>query len=306
MSSTSQDTRRLVCMLITTCAVVVATPAASRAQEASPNRAPRAATDDPGDASGVLVTAAALDVAQQYRFRGVRQNSTGLVVWPTAGATLRLVSGTGAVRRLAVNFNSWNSLNTGDTGSGGPPGRSWYESRLSGGVAVGFARGVSIGVNYTAYVSPNDMFTGVKEVGVTLAAEQARLAGIGALAPYALLAFELDTSMGRGQLDGGTTAGKYLELGAAPGYAGRRWRLAFPVKVGLSLGDYYELAGKDHAFGFVSVGASGLVPIGARTQLGQWDVHGGLEFQSLGETPRAFNGGDRSAVVVSFGVGLRR
>ena len=59
--------------------------------------------------------------------------------------------------------------------------------------------------------------------------------------PYALVAFEFDTAPGVGQADGGDHAGQYLELGIAPGYTASRASLTVPVKVGMSLGDYYEL-----------------------------------------------------------------
>ena len=81
--------------------------------------------------------------------------------------------------------------------------------------------------------------------------------------------------------------------------------VAFPIKVGLSLSDYYELGSEDNIFGFLGVGATVSVPLGRATRIGRWHVHGGLEFQSLGETTKVFNGGDRSAVVASFGFGLK-
>lgn len=122
---------------------------------------------------------------------------------------------------------------------------------------------------------------------------------------YALVAFEIDTAPGVGQLDGGLKAGRYLELGAAPRYSIKRATLAFPVRVGLSLANYYELAGEDHTFGFVSVGATASVPLGRRSRIGRWHVHGGVEIQALGETTKVFNGGDGSTVIASFGFGLR-
>ena len=273
--------------------VVLATGTAARAQEAAP------------PAAGAVTVSGGIEFANQYVFRGVPQNSTGLVVWPSASLTWHLFSGDALVRGVNVGVGSWNSVHTGDTGSGGPADRSWYESRVSGAVGLQFGRGVSVTSTYTAYVSPNEVFGTVKEIGVTAAVDDRGALGRAALRPYALIAFEIDTSPGIGQLDGGMDAGRYLEFGATPGYAGRRAGIEFPVKVGLSLGGYYELGPEEPRFGFVSVGGRVTVPVGPRSRVGQWSVHGGVEYHSLGDTARAFNAGERSAVAASGGLVLK-
>jgi hypothetical protein len=118
------------------------------------------------------------------------------------------------------------------------------------------------------------------------------------------VAFELNTSPGLGQADGGRNAGTYLELGVAPGWADLPVNVTFPIKVGLSLNDYYELAGVDHAFGFLSLGARASIPLGRRTSYGAWNVHGGFEFLSLGDTAEAFNAGEQQKLVGSVGIGF--
>ena len=86
-----------------------------------------------------------------------------------------------------------------------------------------------------------------------------------------------------------------------PGYSVRRIGIAVPVKVGMSLGNYYELAGKDHHFGFASVAGIATLP------LTRWaNVHGGVEYQRLGTTTKAFNGGDPSKTIASIGIGFSR
>jgi hypothetical protein len=65
-----------------------------------------------------------------------------------------------------------------------------------------------------------------------------------------------------------------------------------PIKVGLSLGDYYELntgtqlapVFVDSTFGYFSLAGVVTVPLGGTTRFGSWNVHGGVEFQQLGET----------------------
>ena len=249
-----------------------------------------------------VTVAGSIDVMNQYMFRGVRQNETGMAVWPAGDLGINLHSGDGALKHVRVNVGFLNSLHTGDTGSQGPTNQSWYESRLSGALELGFAKGVSLETSYAAFISPNDMFTTTKEVAIKVAVDDSSVLGRAALKPYAFLAFEVDAGPGEGQLDGGLKAGKYLELGIAPEYAARRVSVAAPVSLGLSLGDYYELATEDHAFGFVSVGALASVPLRRSSGSGSWNLRGGVQYHVLGETTKAFNGGDRTLVVGSFGI----
>ena len=266
---------------------------------------PASAQQPPSSSPEVIAVAGGFDVVNNYMFRGVRQNSTGVAMWPFAQLAITPYSGDRTLKRLAIDVGFWNSLNTGDTGSGGPAAKAWYESRFYGSLGLQFGKGMSVATSYTAYKSPNDMFTTVKEIGVKLAVDDRAALGRAAFMPYALVAIEIDTKPGEGQLDGGLHAGKYLELGAAPGYAASHASVAFPVKLGLSLGDYYEIAGKDNTFGYVSVGGMVTVPLGGATSFGRWNVHGSVECQAFGETTKVFNGRDRSKVVGSFGVGLR-
>jgi hypothetical protein len=82
------------------------------------------------------------------------------------------------------------------------------------------------------------------------------------------------------------------------------------VKVGLSLDNYYELRGpagtviKDSAFGFFSLAGIVTLPLGGTSRFGALNVHGGVEYQRLGDTTQSFNGGDANKVIGSFGFGL--
>jgi len=110
-----------------------------------------------------------------------------------------------------------------------------------------------------------------------------------------------------GQADGGTKEGRYLELGVAPGISGKMAGIAFPTKIGLGLSNYYEMpgGGADTRFGYFSVSGIVTVPItGIPARLGGWNVHGGVEFQALGDGPKSFNNGDGSKIIGSFGIGL--
>jgi hypothetical protein len=267
---------------------------------------PASAQQPPVSDRDVVSVDAGIAAVSDYMFRGVRQNSSGVALWPFGDLSLTAYSGDRPLQRIDARFGFWNSLNTGDTGSDGLSGRAWYESRLVGGLELRFGKGVSVATSYTAYTSPNDLFTSAKELGVRLGLDQGPQLGSVGLNPYALVAIELGTEPGIGQLDGGQNGGKYLELGVSPGYSAGRVTIASPVKVGLSLHDYYELGGEDHTFGFASIGATVAVPLGRTSKLGRLGVHGGVEFQRLGETTRMFNGGDRAKVIASLGVGIIR
>ena len=161
----------------------------------------------------------------------------------------------------------------------------------------GLGGGISVGATYTAYTSPNGLFGTVRELAFKFAVDDSGLLGGFAVKPYVLVARELS-----GQADGGTEEGTYLELGIAPGYTASRVSLAMPVKVGLSLGDYYETLGGDERFGFFSIAGIVTVPFTSMpTNLGTWNVHGGVEYLRLGERNQAFG---ENQVVGSIGIGF--
>ena len=270
------------------------------------------ATPPPDPNPGRLTLTGSMDVVSTYMFRGLRQNSTGVAFWPVADLGFAVYSGDDALKSLTVNLGSWNSLNTGDTGADGPTGKLWYESDFYTTATFGFGGGASVGTTYTAYTSPNNAFTTVKEILFKVAVDDSAQLGKASLKPYALVAFEFDTEVGVGQADGGSKAGRYLELGVSPGYSWPRASVSVPVKAGFSLSNYYELntgtsadpAYEDHSFGYFSLAGLVTVPLGGTTGFGSWNVHGGVEFQALGDTTKSFNGGDGSRVIGSVGIGF--
>ena len=244
--------------------------------------------------------AGGIDFRNVYMFRGVRQDDTGTITWPSAEVGLRLRAADRGLTSARVRVGTFNSLHSGWAGADGPSGKRWFESDVYTTLSLGFANAVALDTTYTAYHSPNEMFTNVKELAFKATVDRPFTAGA-SLNPYALVAFELDTKPGLGQLDGGFKAGRYLELGAAPALSVRRITVGVPVKVGLSVGNYYELAGIDHRFGFFSVAGIATLP------LTRWaNVHGGVEYQRLGTTTKAFNGGDASKTIASAGIGFSR
>jgi hypothetical protein len=235
-----------------------------------------------------------LDITNQYNFRGIRQNTQEVSIWPYVDFGIPAFSGDGALKAVTVNLGTWNALHT-------QLGNKGYETDLYATVGFGFTNTV-LSFNYTSYTSPGDYFAHVKELGVKLALDDAALLGRGALKPYALVAFELDDS---GQADAGGAKGTYVELGVAPGYSGSRASIAIPVKVGLSANDYYEFGtGSDSKFGYFSIGGIVTVPFGSH-----WNIHGGGELQAFGDNLKAYNafGSDddsSTAGIASIGVGF--
>jgi hypothetical protein len=254
---------------------------------------------------GAVTITGSIDFLNQYMFRGLQQNNTGLVTWPAFDLGIAAYSGDGGLKSVGINFGTWNSLHSGNTGSDGPSGKMWYESDFYATLGFGFGKGTSFSTTYTAYNSPNSGFTTVKEFSFKFAVDDSGYLGKGAVKPYVVLAQEFGTDVATGQADGGENAGTYMEIGIAPGYNGiSRASIAFPIKVGFSLNDYYELDGVDNKFGFFSVAGIVTVPLGATSNFGSWNVHGGVEYQALGTTTEFFNGGDSSQVIGSFGIGF--
>ena len=292
-----------------TCLVVVVL--ISLSMRAAPVLAQGAASA-PDPNPGNLSLTGGLDAVSTYMFRGIRQHTTGMALWPAAEVDAALYTGNGNLKSVGVNVGTWNSLHTGDTGTDGPTGKLWYESDFYATLALAFGSGTTVNSSFTAITSPNSTFTTVKEIGFKLNVDDSSYLGRASLKPYAFLVFEVDTSPGVGQADGGSKGGRYLELGVAPGHAGSKVSLSIPIKLGLSLANYYELnTGTidaplfvDHQFGYFSVAGVLTAPLGKATGFGAWNLHGGVEFQALGETTKAFNGGDGHKVIVSGGIGF--
>jgi len=244
----------------------------------------RAQVTDPNP--GALTFSGALDVPSLYLFRGIRQETDpAFTMWPYADLKIDLMSGGGGgLESAAINIGIWNSLHTGSAGSDGGPGIH-YEEDFYTSFTLGFAGATSFTTQFTAYTSPNQRFSTVKEILF-------RVSQGSTFAPYGLIAFEVGGS-GTGQADGGLDKGTYAEIGIGPSWPlGGSSTIAVPVKLGFSLADYYELAGEDNKFGFFDIGALITVPLtGVPSQFGSWNVHFGGDYFLLGTTTEAFNAG---------------
>jgi hypothetical protein len=243
------------------------------------------------DAPPVVVVTGGLDFVNQYDFRGIRQNTTGISVWPYIDFGFTPFKGDGGLKSVGVNVGTWNALHSQDYATGS----RWYESDFYATAAFGL-NPATVGVTYTSYTSPADRFTHVKEIALKLGYDDSAALGRGALKPYGLVAFELTAD---GQADAGASRGTYIEFGVGPGYSASKWSLAVPIKVGLSANDYYEFGfGNDSKFGYFSIAGIATVPIGAHA-----NVHGGVEFQAFGDNLKTYNGQD-TAGIASVGLGF--
>ena len=250
-------------------------------------------TGDPN--SGRLTFIGGVDAPTVYVFRGILQETDpAITVWPYGDIGLTLASGEGTVKSVNLNVGVWNSLQTGSSGTDGFTEHAHYEEDFYSTLSLGLARGITAGLTYTAYTSPNQMFNTVKEVSV-------KVAQAGRINPYGLVAFEV----GEYGADGGENAGTYLELGAAPAFPIGRLTLGVPVKLGMSLSNYYELDGADRRFGYLDVGAIITVPLsGSTSSFGAWNIHGGVDLFTMGDTTKAFNAGEKTKVVGLVGIGV--
>lgn len=266
-----------VCVLAmcSTTAVAQESPAAAQTpQPAAPVEIPKRYTVTVG-----------VDLLSAYMFRGIHQESTGVIAQPPIDLGVALSNG------VTLNVGQWHSVHSGPTGN-------FYESDYYG--SVTFTAGkLKPGVLLTSYTSPNDRFGSVYELAGFVSYDDS--GSRFPLSPKATIAFEMD-----GQADAGAKRGTYLELGMRPGVKLTDGRLplsiAAPTRVGISLRNYYEGINGSDTFGFFSTGAIASIPItvGKTT----WDIHGGLDVCWLGTNMKLLNGNDAVRPVGVFGITL--
>jgi hypothetical protein len=250
------------------------TPVRTLTLSAAPAAAQAAAADEP--AVKVLVGA---DIPSVYYFRGYRQEVDAKFTFQPY-ADVGFAAGEG----VNVNLGIWNSLHTGslkDSDLG------WYETDYYAAVSVGMVK-----ATYTAYTYPKvEGPDAIHELMFSTTFDDS--ASAFPLAPSAAIAFEFAKPEG-------IDKGIYLELGVTPAIPladDAPVAISIPVKVGLSLKDYY---GED-TFGYVSAGVSVSVPINDK-----FEVHGSVLGYGFGsDVLKNYNQTDKSGdVVASVGFGI--
>ena len=176
--------------------------------------------DDPNP--GALTFTGGFDVLPDvpYIFRGIVQETDPKVtMWPYARPRHRAVLRRRRTSRAsAINFGVWNSLHTGSSGLDGPTERLHYEEDFYATLALGFGGGVALGTTFTAYTSPNGMFTTVEELSFKVSKATCSRRTACSRSNWA-------TS---GQADGGTQQGHVSRAGRRPELAARQRRRRSP------------------------------------------------------------------------------
>lgn len=243
----------------------------------------------------------------QYFFRGIVQETDGFIYQPSIEVGVNLHESDDW--SFSGYMGIWNSFHDEETGSTDTDQfvSTWYEVDLYAGVTASTGR-MSFDVFYTNYSSPNGAFGSINELGIGFGFDDNGLWGDSgfALNPSATLAFELGDNSG----DGGADKGVFLGIGVEPGMEISNTpvgdvAISFPVELGLSLGDYYELAGDDESFGYLSAGAAASVPLSFMPDgFGDWTLNTGVDFLLLGDHTENYNGGDDSEWIFHAGITL--
>ncbi len=230
----------------------------------------QAAAEEEESPVSVLVGA---DFPSSYFFRGFRQEGDPkLTVQPFVDVAV-------AGEQVSFNVGVWNSLHTGslkDADAG------FYETDFYVAATVG-----QVKATYTAYMYPgfnDDTLATIHELMLSTTFDHM-------LAPSVALAMEFAKPEGADK-------GVYLELGVAPAIPmsdDAPVSITIPVKVGLSLKDYY---GED-TFGYVSAGIS----IG-KSISDAFEIHGSATVFGFGDTLKFVNNDKAGQFVASVGASV--
>jgi len=280
--------RRIACTaLMATLISTISTSA--RAQDATtPVATAQAQPAAPEPETKRFTATGGVDFMTAYVFRGIYQEDSGTIMPPYIDLGIALGKG------VSLNVGNWNSIHSGPSGHSGK-GNAWYEADYYG--SVTFTAGkLKPGVLFTSYTSPNDAFGTVHELAGVLAYDDSGSAF--PLSPKVIVGTEL-----KGQADGGEGRGTYLELGIRPAVkAAPALTFYLPVKVGMSLHDYYEGPTGSNRFGYFDTGVIASVPIGFLSGTGSWEAHAGVDFLWFGDNMKLLNSGDGFKPVGVFGV----
>lgn len=248
-----------------------------------------------------------LTTTSTYYFRGIVQETDGFIFQPSIEIGVDFYNGEDW--SISGYGGIWNSFHSEETGSTDTDQfvSTWYEVDFYAGLSASTGR-MSFDLCYTNYASPNGAFGSINEIAFGVAFDDSGLWGDTgfALNPSATLALELGDNSG----DGGTGKGVFLSVGIEPGteISGTPLgdvSISFPIEAGFSLSDYYEVAGNDEAFGYLSAGVSTTIPLGFMPEgYGDWSLNTGVDFLMLGDNTEIYNSGEDSEWIFHAGVTL--
>jgi hypothetical protein len=265
-----------------------------------------------GPNGGKLSLTGGFDFTTAYFFRGILQERDGLIWQPYLTVTANLYSvddydaaKNGPVSGVSLFGGTWASLQSEHTGGTDNNTAVFYENDWYGGLNVSLYDKLTAGVSYVAYVSPSDAFSTVQEVDFNLGLNDSEWLGAFALNPSLLLAYEFDKSAL------GVDKGTYLQLGIRPSFEAIHSEtypvtLAFPVVMGLSLGDYYETTGTDdETWGYTTFGMVGSVPLAFMGEdYGAWSASMGVTLYTFNANLESINHENDPWVVGTAGVSV--
>ena len=267
---------------------------------------PAHAADAPN--TGRISFSAGSDVTTAYFFRGILQEREGLIWQPYGEVNLNLYKYEEENNpfnnfSFGVFVGNWNSVQTKQTlASGSGPG-NWYESDVYAGAKANIFGNTEAKVYYIAYSYPGGAFKTVQEVDAQVSLNDSQWLDKWALYPYGLIAGEFDnTALG-------TKEGSYGEFGIRPSFTlidneSYPLSMAVPMKVGISIADYYESAsGKNYTFGYFAGGPVFTVPLAfIPTEYGAWTTSLGAQVYAFGTSTKQYNRNDGSWVVGTWSV----
>ena len=314
---------KLSCASILTLVTALSTASAAEAPGVTPGVTPAAPPVVTRQNTGSISLNLGMDWTNQYYFRGIVQETEGVLLQPYFDARLALYTSERLLSHVALAVGLWNSLHTGPSGSSGnDPGSSapgmqtadpkaWYESDAFATLSVGLLQKLSLDLTYTAYVSPNKAFGSTQELTFGLAYDDSSLFAslwggrFGGLQPSAGLSVELSGgAMGE--------PGTFLLLGLSPAIKlldreAVTLSAGIPLELGLGLGDYYDApnTGARDTFGYLQTGATVSVGLGfIPRRLGAWALSAGARVLVLGDLLTEVNGDRRAEFIAHSGLAI--
>lgn len=269
-------------------------PAAAGPEGASDTAAMReAAPEEDGPNTGAFSITVDNSFTTAYMFRGIMNQRDGLIWQPSIELAMNLFEAEeGIVRSVDAGMGIWISYQTNNIGPWAPGTDNLYETDYYPSLWVTWAGGVTTGLTYYAYTSPDHSFREVDEVNIDISYDDSELLGAWSMQPSATIAIEThSTSFGTGK-------GSSLELGVEPG---AEVKLPFadsekypvgisvPVKLGLSIDHYYDDGTRNEVFGYALVGLHASLPIACvPARYGKWSVTNGFDVYFLNDALEAY------------------
>ncbi len=250
-----------------------------------------AAEEDPN--TGALSFTFNNDLTHAYFFRGILQERDNFIWQPSLDLSLNVYScEDGALRSADVGFGTWASIHEQETGASGNGPDAMYETDFYPSLSLTWGGGLTTSFTYYFYTSPNNAFDTVQEAVVSASFDDSEYLNEFALNPSVDFVFETDNS----RFGAGSGRGNMVEFGIRPGATfitdadtGECYpiTLAFPAKLGLSMGSYYNdgpAPGENDTFGYASLGANVAVALGfIPKNYGNWSAGVGLDVYFLND-----------------------